>query len=226
MLATQVPAVEIRTKSRSIEVEDYRLELDPLAILKRLQSQGDIQVWCEAETDPEIAGQDRYELSPALALAIWTAPPGPQELKSVLEHVSPETVYLFGVNPGLDQSERFLKRLAGLLKYALSSTQGRAKVAKLAAATAQREDVIRRGIAWLAAKGLFEVSNGDDYELEISKGADTKSADLPEITKQLQALLSESAAYRTHFLKAAKERLIPSLEEHTPSGEHHLHLVS
>ena len=210
------PAVGIRAKSRSIEIEDYRLELDPLAILKRLQSQGDIQVWCEAETDAEIAGQDRCELSPALVLAIWTVPPGPRELKSVLEHVSPEKVCLFGVNPGLDKSEPFLKRLAGLLKYALSSTQGRANVAKLAAATAQREDVLRKGIAWLVAKGLFEVSNGDDDGLEISKGAGTVSADLSEITKQLQTLLSESEAYRVHFMKAATDRLIPSLAVHTP----------
>ncbi len=212
------PAVEIRTKPRSIEIEDYRLELDPLAILKRLQNQRDIQVWREAETDPEIAGHDRYDLSPALALAIWTAPPGPQELKSVLAHVSPEKVYLFGVNPGLDQSERFLKRLAGLLKYALSSTQGRAKVANLAAATAQREDVIRRGITWLAAKGLFEVSNGDDDKLEVSKGAGKVSVDLPELSKQLQALLSESAAYRAHFLKADKDRLIPSQSARSSPG--------
>ena len=210
------PAVGIRAKPRSIEIEDYRLEPNPLAILKRLQSQGDIQVWCESETDAEIAGKDRCELSPALVLAIWTVPPGPSELQSALEQVSPKKVHLFGVNPGLDQSEPFLKRLAGLLKYALSSTQGYASVTKLAAATAQREDVIRKGFAWFIAKGLFEVSNGDDDGLKISKGAGTVSADLPKITKQLRVLLIESAAYRAHFMKTEKDRLIPSLAVHTP----------
>jgi single-stranded-DNA-specific exonuclease len=198
-----------KTLRVSIEIVDCRREPNPRKILERLRAQEDVQVWSEAKAKAEVAGQDRYELSPSQVLIIWTTPPGPAELQAVLEKVTPTTVYLFGIDPGLDHPEAFLKRLAGLTRHALNSHQGRAKVSTLAAATAQREATIRQGIAWLAARGHLVVLSEDGDEIQLAEGnhvADPKGFQKP--LGSLKALLEETVAYRAHFARADKEALI------------------
>jgi single-stranded-DNA-specific exonuclease len=197
-------------KTRQVlEIVDYRREPNPRKILERLRAQEDVQIWSEAETKAEVAGQDRYELQPSKVLIVWTTPPGPAELRTVLEKVAPETVYLFGIDPGLDPPEAFLRHLAGLTRYALNSRQGRANVSTLAAATAQREATMRQGIAWLAARGHLEVLSEDGDVIQLAEGdqvVDPKGVQKP--LESLKALLEETAAYRAHFARADKETLI------------------
>jgi single-stranded-DNA-specific exonuclease len=198
-----------KTLRVSIEVVDYRQEPNPRKVLERLRAQEDVQVWSEAEARAEVTGQDRYELKPSEVLVVWTTPPGHAELRTVLEKVSPETVYLFGIDPGLDHPEAFLKRLAGLARYALNSNQGRVSVSTLAAATAQREATVRQGIAWLAARGHLVVLGEDGDEIQLAEGnhiVDPKGVQKP--LGSLKALLAETAAYRAHFARADKESLI------------------
>jgi single-stranded-DNA-specific exonuclease len=193
----------------SIEIVDHRREANPRKVLERLRAQEDAQVWGEAEARAEVAGRDRYELSPSKVLAIWTTPPGPAELRTALEKVAPTTVYLFGIDPGLDHLETFLKRLAGLTRYALSSNQGRSSVSTLAAATAQREATVRQGIAWLAARGHLVVLSEDGDKIQVAEGnhvVDPKGLQKP--FRSLKALLEETEAYRAHFARADKESLI------------------
>ncbi|MDY6875897.1 MAG: single-stranded-DNA-specific exonuclease RecJ [Chloroflexota bacterium] len=202
------PAATLCPSVPAIEVVDYRRQPAPRRTLKKLRAQKDVQVWGEAEARAEIAGQDRYELGPSEVLVIWTTPPGPAELQAVLKKVAPETVYLFGIPPGLDRPEEFLKRLAGLTRHALNSNQGRARISTLAAATAQREATVRTGLAWLEARGHLIVLDADNDEIHLAAGHQTASDDLPRIAAQLQALLEETAAYRAHFARAEKETLI------------------
>lgn len=192
----------------AVEIVDHRREPNPRNVLKYLRGRGDVQVWGEAEARSEVSGQDRYELKPSKGLIIWTTPPGPTELRTVLEKVSPATVYLFGIDPGLDHPETFLKRLAGLTRYALSSNQGRANIKTLAAATAQRKTTVRQGIAWLVARGHLVMLGEDGDEIRLAEVNYTVSADLPQIAAQLRALLEETAAYRTYFARADKETLV------------------
>jgi hypothetical protein len=193
----------------SVEIVDYRREPNPRQVLERLRVQEEVQVWSEAEARAEVAGQDRYELKPAKVLVVWTTPPGPAELRAVLEKVAPTTVYLFGTDPGLDHPETFLKRLAGLTRYALNSRQGRVSVSTLAAATAQREAAVRQGMAWLAARGHLVMLSEDGDEIQLAEGnhtADPKGFQKP--LGSLKALLEETAAYRAHFARADKVSLI------------------
>jgi len=193
----------------SAEIVDYRREPNPRQVLERLRAQEEVQIWSEAGARAEIVGQDRYELKPARVLVVWTTPPGPAELRAVLEKVAPTTVYLFGIDPGLDHPETFLKRLAGLTRYALNSRQGRASVPTLAAATAQREAAVRQGMAWLAARGHLVMLSEDGDEIQLAEGnhtADPKGFQKP--LGSLKALLEETAAYRAHFARADKEGLI------------------
>jgi len=190
-----------------LQVVDYRRESHPRALLERLREQEDAQIWAEAEARAEVAGRDRRELGPAKALVIWSAPPGPAELQAALEKVSPEKVYLFSIDPGLDSPKAFLKRLTGLVKRATSSNEGRVNVSTLAAATAQREPTARAGLAWLEAKGYL-VAQGIDDEVHLTAGDQKTGDELSQATTRLQELLKETAAYRAHFARAAKEALI------------------
>ncbi|HZD56778.1 MAG TPA: hypothetical protein VE136_08655, partial [Anaerolineales bacterium] len=196
-----------------VEVIDHRGWAQPVAALKNLPEGDDRQIWCEGEARPKLAElgfscQDRYGLSPATTLVIWTTPPGPQELHAALEAVSPERVYLFGIDPGGDDPEGFLKRLAGLVKYALREKKGQVSLSILAAATAQQEETARKGLAWLQGRGFIQVLGGRNDEVLITEGEQTRSHDLQEITTQLDALLSETAAYRAHFGRADAHKLV------------------
>ncbi len=193
----------------SVEIVDYRREPNPRKVLERLRAQEETQVWSEAEAKAEVAGQDRYELKPSKVLVVWTTPPGPAELRTVLGKVSPTTVYLFGIDPGLDHPETFLKRLAGLTRHILNSNRDRANISTLAAATAQRAATVRQGIAWLAARGHLAVLSEDDDEMQLAEGdhvIDPKG--FRKALGSLKALLEETAAYRAHFARVDKESLI------------------
>ena len=169
-----------------------------------------MQVWGEAGHKAEVGGQDRQELATAQVLAIWTTPPGPGELRAAVEQVSPETIYLFGIDPGLDDVEGFLQRLAGLVKRAQNAHGGWVRVSTLAAATAQREATVRTGLAWLASRGHVSVLERDEGEGEVRLVAGSKAAaaDLSRVTARLRELLQETAAYRAYFAGADEEILV------------------
>jgi single-stranded-DNA-specific exonuclease len=205
----EAPVVPLHLEPPAVRIIDCRRKPNLCELLAELRMQEDVQVWGEAGAREEVAGQDRYGLSPSRALVIWTTPPGPGELRAVLKRVSPEVIYLFGIDPGLDRLEEFVKRLAGLTKHALSANQGSAQIATLAAATAHRETTVQAGLAWLAARGYLMVLDEDSDEIQLVAGGQVNSADLPRITGQLEALLEETAAYRAHFARAEKDTLMP-----------------
>jgi len=191
----------------NMDVLDYRLEENPASVLRQLQDQKDIQVWAETDTNLDILGRSRYELSAAPTLVVWNIPPSGSVLEEVLASVVPEKVVLFGVNPNMDSMKTLLSRLAGLLKFALSHRHGEVRVSRLAGATAQTESTVRMGITWLAAKGMFQIHHDGDT-LHIAPGSEHVRDDLQQIAKQLQVLLQETTAYRKYYLGAEKHRLI------------------
>jgi single-stranded-DNA-specific exonuclease len=196
-------AVEVET--RPIEWVDLRGQPHPRARLQSLQTEEVIQVYAEGEAQARVGGLRRDELSAGLPLAIWTPPPGPRQWSAVLERAAPPKVYLLAVESNLDVPEHFLKRLAGLVKFALRTKGGQTTLAALAAATAQRGETVRMGLLWLEAKGYI---SGDwragseewtSSEVYFSAGSGEESADLAEITAELGAMLAETAAYRRYF---------------------------
>mgnify|MGYP003729698685 CR=1 FL=1 len=180
------------------QCEDDR-ELHRLLMELRAQKGAELMLWAEAEARAHLAGRDRYELMPAEALILWTAPPGPAELRAALKQVSPQEIYLFCVPTGLDELETLLKRLGGLVKHALDTSEGIVRLSTLAAATAQREVTVEVGLQWLAARGLVTVRRQDD-ELYIKPGQPATGQTAPQLAARLRSLLEETAAYRA-FLR-------------------------
>ena len=207
----------------AVEVVDYRQEPGPRQLLDRLRAQEDVVVWSEADARAELSGQDRHELRPSRVLAIWTTPPGQAELQDALKKVLPETVYLFGIDPGLGRRNSFLRRLAGLAKHALTGGRGWAEVSVLAAATAQREATVRVGIAWLVAHGDLALLEEERDRMRLAEGGHMVTAELLQADARLLGLLQETIAFRTHFSRTDKETLIAKRSSCPPDSAPNSH---
>jgi len=196
----------LRVETPTIAVVDHRGESDCQAILQRLQVKQDVLVWSEGNA--EVDGRDRYALEPSETLAIWTTPPGAPELRAALSRVSPETVHLFGVNPEFDHPRGFLTRLAQSVERAINTEGGRVELSTLASETAQRQETVRTGLAWLEGRGHIVVLEERDREIRLAPGEQAAGSASPEAEAHLRSLLKETAAYRAFFARSDAETLI------------------
>ncbi|MCC7530626.1 MAG: single-stranded-DNA-specific exonuclease RecJ [Candidatus Melainabacteria bacterium] len=77
---------------------------------------------------------DRTAVNPASNLIIWQFPPSSNVLKEVLDRVKPKNVFVVGQPDDVsDDASVFLKRLLGLIKYAVNNKDGQVEGEKLAA---------------------------------------------------------------------------------------------
>ncbi len=157
----------------------------------------------------EVAGSNRLELVESDSLVIWTIPPGPAEMNAVLRSVNPKKVLLFAINPGMDEFEAYVRRMAGLVKYALASSQGRVSLQSLAAATSQRLATTRAALSWLQAEGHIQITHQQGDSAWLTQGEGKPGDNLPEATQRLKAALGETAAYRTFYLRAEHRGAAP-----------------
>jgi hypothetical protein len=205
------PAVAVNMV-RPIEVIDYHTAQQPVGLIKSIVDGGDALVWAEAGAieklaGPGIAAFNRQQLKPATTLIIWTAPPGARELRAALEAVSPRRIYLVNTFPETNTLDAFLKRLAGLVKYNLRVNDGRASLAALATACAQREAAVQKGLEWLAARGHIALLGQAGDGVILGEGSGVINPSVEIIAYQLKVILEESSAYRAFFTAAAKEQL-------------------
>lgn len=205
--------VSLIKKKPPIDVIDMRSEPDPLLKLKQLEIQEQLLVWGEALANTEVTCLDRFSLHPAQILAIWTIPPGSDELQSVVHSVDPVRIYLFAINPDMDAPDSFLKRLVGVLKSRIKSFHGRANLSILAAATAQRIQTIRVGLEWLHTNGYLKIISIDGNEVLVSAGSGERQGDTKPVSGRLNALLAESAAYRRYYLSAHKDHIVQLVDD-------------
>ena len=202
------PEISLRSKLPSIEVIDFREETEPLDLIAQLQIEEPIIIWGEANPQTRITCLDRFSLHPSISVAIWTIPPGFSELRAAIQRVKPSKVYLFGVNPGMDEPDTFLRHLLGLLKYCIKSSHGIATLSSIAAATAHNTSTIKIGLEWLEAHGHLQVKSIVDDEIRVETGTKLTKKDAQTSSTRLNSALIESAAFRRYFLKADKDSLM------------------
>jgi hypothetical protein len=204
----ETAVVEPELEPTELQVVDHRAELNPREVLERIRSRMAVQVWSEGEAKTEVGGLDRTELEPSTEFVVWTVPPGPRELQGVLRRVAPEVVYVFGNDPELDDPQRFLRRLSGLVKRGLRSHGGRVSLSQLAAGTSQREAAVRLGLDWLAEHGDIAIIGEGGEEIRLAASSRVAGADLEGATVRLRSVLEETAAYRAHFVRSPVESLV------------------
>jgi single-stranded-DNA-specific exonuclease len=193
--------------TRKLEFIDLRGVEKPLQQLKAIHHPPSSIIWAEGEHTKQLDGVDRNGLTPASTLIVWTTPPSREEFRAALEAVRPAQVFVFALDPGMDDGRSFLERLAGLAKFALNRKAGQASYAELAAATAQRTAVVRAGLALLALRGQVTVVEAPEGGLRLSPGGAPDEARAAALDNQLRALLDETAAFRAHFRKAQADWL-------------------
>jgi single-stranded-DNA-specific exonuclease len=201
---------EIVVAPLSVEALDFRQERAALPALQALLAEGDATVFAEGEVAESVPGRTRLVVEPARTLVFWTTPPSPAEVRAALAAAMPERVALFGVDPGLDRPDAFLRRLSGLVKHALNHRAGRASVAELAAGTAQRETVALLGLRWLASTGSIDVAEqaGGGVLIRRGNGRPAEQAERDLAAARLRAALEETAAFRAYFRSADKDALL------------------
>ena len=203
---TEVPEVEIAL--RTIQVVDCRQVQDPLAELGKILSATPAQVWAEGVDPPSPAARNRQELEGSEALVLWTAPPSADELRKVLERVRPKTVYVFALATQSDDATSFLKLLGGMVKHAIR-TSAQPSAARLAARLGQTEAAVRKGIAWLEAKGITRANEGTDGMITFSKATVQHDEQTERLETELRAVLEETAAYRRYLARASSGEVLP-----------------
>jgi len=210
--------VEIRKPK--LEIRDWRLEIGKFGSL-----QAGILIWAEGADKSK--GKNRFELHQADEFAIYTTPPSPADLRSVLDVVKPKKIYLFAVSPAesspsssssalptvaehrLKMTDEFLSRLAGMAKFITNNKDGKVSINELASATAQRENAVRIGLEWLAAGGHVSIVSQDDAVLLSAGNGETNQYLQKELYVAVKGILEETAAYRAHFARAGVDALIP-----------------
>ncbi len=201
------PAVELVAAAVAPAVADYRALPSPFPVLQALWDASTMQIWAEAVSLTGFPARVRSQLQPARALIVWTAPPSSVIWQRVLEHVRPEHVYLFAVDPQIDRLDAFLRRLGGLVKHALSTQSGRLEWSEMAAAMAHRVEVVQTGVHWLAAKGQVSLVAEEDGAAILEGGGVADADEERTVRRQLQDLLAETAAYRQYF-RAAESHVL------------------
>ncbi len=206
----QVQQTPVEVNREKLQVVDYRKVKDPYAVLEELRCQASTLIWAEGEDKKKIGGKDRNELVEAENLIVWTIPPSPEELSLALEKVHPKTVYLFAITDPVEPPVAFLSNLIGLLKFTINHREGKATWSELAAATAQKRVTVRNGLGWLVSLGEFNLKAGTGEDIIVSIGTSAKNpAAATKVWGDIQALLKESAAYRSNFKRAGKDTLLP-----------------
>jgi single-stranded-DNA-specific exonuclease len=122
--------------------------------------------------------------------------------------VIPRRVALFNVHPVSDRPNEFLKRLAGLVRFALKNRQGAVSASDLAAALGQREMTVRRGLDWLAARGFVHTIAAGEQPIQLAEGGQPDQDRAAALDEEIRYLLQETAAFRTYYLRANPEAMV------------------
>ena len=207
--ARQLQASPIEVQAApSIPVRDFRTVGDPEEVLRETRAQGPVQVWAEGGEQASSKSAARHQLGPGSRLAIWTSPPSLQVLESVLGRVQPEEIIVFAVDPGMDECQVFLVRLAALAKYALRAKAGEMDLELAATALAQTQAVVKAGLDWLATSGKLTLEV-EDAVWRLTAGDGQPDTDAQQLARaRLDALLAETAAYRDYYRNAPATALV------------------
>jgi single-stranded-DNA-specific exonuclease len=185
-------------EEKVLEVKSQKIEVVDLRSSPSSSSGQAVQTFAEGDDKKKFESVDRYGLEESDELVIYTTPPGPAEMRAIIEKVKPKKVYLVANNPPVEKTDEFLTRLAGMAKFVIVKRGGETTVSALAAATAQRESTVRIGLEWLAAGGHLAVSGEEDaVHLSTGNGVGNQYVQ-KELYVAVKGLLEETAAYRNY----------------------------
>jgi hypothetical protein len=203
LIPETVPEIAV---SACEQIVDLRRAADPLAMLTQHLS-GDALLWQEG-VDRLPQARNRCQFEPAQTLIIWNAPPGRDELLQALRAVRPKNVVLFAAPGPIDEPAEFLKRLTGMVRYALRARRGMVELNSLAAALNQRPSAVEAGLRWLAARGYIQIAAESLDQWELIEGGTPDPERLAIMERALRSILKETAAFRAFYNRADAEEIL------------------
>jgi single-stranded-DNA-specific exonuclease len=196
----QEEATKVQSSFTQLKIEDFRDSPDPVHQLEQIRAaHPDIAVWAEANDKKTFDGKGRHEISPAGVLVIVTTPPSRLELTQVINTVLPELIILLAHDPGMDAFDPFMSRLSGLVKFALYQYEGNLDLDRMAAACAQRTDVIIAGLRYLASKGSIQILQNNGLKMQVVHGDNVQKNTFDSDGLRLRAFLAETKAFRQYY---------------------------
>ncbi len=194
---------------REIELIDQRGVADAAAVLRDLQARyPDLAVYAEVDKPEHVRIIGRDHAEPVTTLILWTAPSSRAMLRALIEHTNAGHVVAFFHDAAMDAFDPFVKRLAGLAKYAIAQRGGVAAVDQLSAATGQPHTTVMLGMRWLAHQGIVDAQlDGDHYVLQVGSALAYSRAETNTVVFVLRARLAETAAYRGYLRTATADAL-------------------
>lgn len=196
-------------EARHVDLIDYRDVFNPQAELERcLEETPEAGLWGEGELPGDLPFKGRHALQATSHLVIWTAPPSRSVLLRVLRLTKPQRVTVFALDPNLDDPARFMTRLAGAARYAISNLAGEVLLERLAAACAADEAAVRAGLHLWQAKGVLKVEFDEESVCITTDGQAPDPLAIEHYEVILGALLDESRAFRGYFRRGDIQVLI------------------
>ncbi len=218
-------AVELVAPKPALELLDWRELPHPLREAQALLNAAgaETQIWAEGAHAAWLREQlgagapvrRRDQLRQSRTLIVWSAPPGRAELHAAAAGTNAQRLILVCRDPELDQVDRFLERLTGLVKFALAQRGGQAELAALAGGAAQSELAVRLGLEWLKASGRIDFTVAEPADpppddetpveplVQLRTGGAPDPAAAEDWLEQLRYVLSETQAYRRYLRRAA-----------------------
>ncbi len=202
-----LPPVEVAS-TLPFAVTDLRQFTDPLSHLDELELDPDTQFWWETDRPAEIPAIDRLRLRSCHTLVIATVPPDRPTLTAALLAAQPQRVVLFGYIPPTSMVRNLLKRLGGLIRYIENNRGGKIMLDELASACASSAPAIRLALEWWQAKGSIQLVWLEDGQLQIKPSTQANPSALHRLENQLEQVLEEIAAFRSHYRRAPLNSLL------------------
>jgi len=199
-------SIGLPSRTSEIELDDQRGS-DLTAAKVVALSLPDSVFWNEGST--EKPGEDRTGLHSAETLVIAFPPPGPDEIRSVMNRVSPTRVMLLPSTLPNDDPGYFMQNLMKILRPYLEENNPSIELDQLAARLGHRGRTVELGLQYLQADGKLAVMKDAKGKMRLSRQAapEIDLARKPVIEGNLRIALTETSAFRSYYLAADGEQL-------------------
>jgi single-stranded-DNA-specific exonuclease RecJ len=181
-------------------VKDLRSYSDPNEALQRAAAKlgNKVQIFAEVKLDVHgIEFRDRTSVGTCEHLILGQYPPSEKVVQALLRQANPAVVYLLGrAESQQEDPAGFLRRLYGLVKYAVNQKDGQVDGEKLAALMSATKMSLALGLTVLRKVNLIDWFAEDGMLfLDLVGEPVGNSEELPEF-KQLAASLKQAHEYR------------------------------
>jgi single-stranded-DNA-specific exonuclease RecJ len=198
LVTPQAPGA--RFSSIEMTWKDLRNQSSPTSVLEAAVRRLGNKLTIFSETTESIGEakmKDRTLIDEAAHLLLWQYPPSMADLRNVLQKARASNVYLVGGAPE-EQVDAgvFLKRLLGLVRFAVKQKDGEAKAEKVSIALSTTPLAVALGLEVLKKVGVIDwyTEDGTIY-LDLLGAPEGAWDNSPEYT-QLVKVLAEIAEFR------------------------------